>query len=82
MIDKLLLKTSALGVTGRAHNWLYSNNIEYVGDLVQLEESYLRSRNGLGDKTIDDIKAKLKSLGLTLGMTVENWQERKKPRGY
>ena len=74
VIDPLLLRTvDDLELTVRSANCLKAENIHYIGDLVQRNESDLLKAPNLGRKSLNEIKDILVSKGLSLGMQVENW---------
>ena len=74
VIDPLLLRTvDDLELTVRSANCLKAENIHYIGDLVQRNESDLLKAPNLGRKSLNEIKDILASKGLSLGMQVENW---------
>ena len=74
VIDPLLLRTvDDLELTVRSANCLKAENINYIGDLVQRNESDLLKAPNLGRKSLNEIKDILASKGLSLGMQVENW---------
>ncbi len=65
---KLMLSLSELNLSVRAMNCLENENINSVSDLVsRTEESLLDVRN-FGETTLTEVKEKLSSLGLRLGM--------------
>lgn len=69
----LLKRVELLGLSARASNYLKSNNVTYLGDIVHLSESTLfRSRN-LGRKTVQEIKDKLSVYELRLDMNIRSW---------
>ena len=73
-INPILFKlVDDLELTVRAANCLKSENILYIGDLVQRPESELLRTPNLGRKSLAEIKSILSEQGLTLGMHVENW---------
>ena len=73
-INPILFKlVDDLELTVRAANCLKSENILYIGDLVQRAESDLLRTPNLGRKSLAEIKSILSDQGLTLGMYVENW---------
>ena len=74
VIDPLLLRTvDDLELTVRSANCLKAENIHYIGDLVQRNESDLLKAPNLGRKSLNEIKDILSAKGLSLGMVVENW---------
>lgn len=62
-----------LELTVRAANCLKSENIRYIGELVQCNEYDLLRTPNLGRKSMNEIKAVLAELGLTLGMQIPEW---------
>ena len=74
VIDPILLRpVDDLELTVRSANCLKAENIHYIGDLVQRNESDLLKAPNLGRKSLNEIKDILSSKGLSLGMVVENW---------
>lgn len=73
-IDPFLLKpVEELDLTVRSANCLKSENIYYIGELVQRTESDLMKTPNFGKKSLTEIKGKLTSYGYSLGTVVENW---------
>ena len=73
-IDPLFLKpVDDLELTVRSANCLKSEQVYYIGDLVQRSENQLLKTPNLGKKSLNEIKAMLNKLGLHLGMTIDNW---------
>jgi DNA-directed RNA polymerase subunit alpha len=73
-IDPMLLRlVDDLELTVRAANCLKAENIYYIGDLVQRQESDLLKTPNLGKKSLTEIKNVLLSRGLSLGMEVNHW---------
>lgn len=62
-----------LELTVRSANCLKAENIYYIGDLIQRSEFELLKTPNLGKKSLEEIKHLLSKLGLSLGMTIENW---------
>lgn len=62
-----------LDLSVRSSNCLKAENIQRVGDLIQLTETDLLRTPNLGRKSIGEIKEVLASMGLTLGTKVQDW---------
>lgn len=58
-------------LTIRSRNTLLSDNIEYVGELVQKTDNDLLKLPNMGRKSFNEIREVLASYGLTLGMKVD-----------
>ena len=69
----LYILTKDLEVTTRTLNVLATENIKYVGDLVQHTEKSLSELPNMGSKSIDELVRALSELSLYLGMNVINW---------
>lgn len=73
-VDPMLLRpVDDLELTVRAANCLKAENIYYIGDLVQRQESDLLKTPNLGKKSLTEIKNVLLSRGLSLGMKIDKW---------
>ena len=73
-LDPFLLKTiEELDLTVRSANCLKSENLRYIGELVQKTESQLMRTSNFGKKSLTEIKDKLSSYGYSLGTIIENW---------
>ena len=68
-----LIEISELGLTTRTRHLLEDENIVYVGDLVRKTEAEVLRIQGLGRKSLNDIKEQLVQRGIHLGMEVEEW---------
>ena len=73
--DPELMRTLArtvdeLELSVRAANCLKAANIRTIGDLVVREESEMLQFHNFGKKSLDEIKALLESMGMSLGMKV------------
>jgi DNA-directed RNA polymerase subunit alpha len=72
--DPILLRpVEDLELTVRSANCLKSENIQYIGDLVQRTETDLLKTPNLGKKSLNEIKSVLSSHHLSLGMLLKNW---------
>jgi DNA-directed RNA polymerase subunit alpha len=60
-----------LPLPARAINALKNADVHLVADLAQKTEADLEQLKNLGEKSIDDIKAALAPLGLSLGMRID-----------
>jgi DNA-directed RNA polymerase subunit alpha len=69
----LLKKVSELELSVRAANCLKNDNIVYIGDLVLRTEPEMLKTPNFGRKSLNEIKAVLQEMGLSLGMDVPNW---------
>jgi len=73
-VAPLLLKpVEELKLGSECLNFLHKNNIYYVGDLVKLPETTLRSLAGGCDLFISELKQASINRGLKLGMRIRSW---------
>jgi DNA-directed RNA polymerase subunit alpha len=73
-IEPILLRpVDDLELTVRSANCLKAESIYLIGDLVQRTEVDLLKTPNLGKKSLTEIKTILKSKGLSLEMTIDNW---------
>ncbi len=73
-IDPILLRPiDDLELTVRSANCLKSENIYYIGDLIQRTEVELLKTPNLGKKSLTEIKDVLAVRGLSLGMRLAGW---------
>lgn len=68
---KLLMSVNEIELSVRAANCLNNANITTVGELAQKTEAEMLKYRNFGKKSLNEIKAKLEELGLSLGMTFE-----------
>jgi len=57
----------------RSTNCLQAANIKYIGELVQKTEAEMLKTKNFGRKSLKEIKELLGSMGLSLGMKLDNW---------
>ena len=62
---------SAMGISTKVLKILKKAGIETVGDLVKMKEEDLLTFDKLGKRSSEEIKDKVKELGLSLGMKIE-----------
>ena len=58
----------------RAANCLQAANIRFIGELVQRTEQDMLKTKSFGRKSLKEIKEILSTMGLSLGMKIDNWQ--------
>ena len=69
----LLKKVDELELSVRSANCLKTDNIVYIGDLIQKTESEMLRTPNFGRKSLNEIKEVLAQMGLHLGMEVQGW---------
>jgi DNA-directed RNA polymerase subunit alpha len=55
----------------RSYNCLKNANIQTIGELVQKTEAEMRKTKNFGRKSLNEIKEILASMGLSLGMKID-----------
>ena len=71
--DLLSQPIDHLDLSVRSMNCLKSDNVFYVGDLVQRTEQEMLRTPNFGRKSLTEIKLVLDSMGLELGMELDGW---------
>jgi len=66
-----------LELSVRSANCLQNANIRFIGELVQRTESEMLKTKNFGRKSLNEIKEVLESMGLSLGMAIDNLPARK-----
>jgi DNA-directed RNA polymerase subunit alpha len=61
-----------LPISVRTHHGLRSADIKFVGELVQCTERELLKIKNFGRKSLNEVKAILADLGLSLGMKLDD----------
>ena len=64
-----------LELSVRSANCLQNASIKYVGQLVQKSEGDMLKTKNFGRKSLKEIKEILTTMGLSLGMKLDNWQD-------
>ena len=72
MNEIFLRPVEGLSLSVRTFHGLRSADIKYVGELVQCTEQELLEVKNFGRKSLNEIKAILADLGLSLGMWLDN----------
>lgn len=68
LLDKMLLRIDEIELSVRSTNCLSGANIETIAELVSIPERKMLEFRNFGKKSLNEIKAKLTEMGLTLGM--------------
>jgi DNA-directed RNA polymerase subunit alpha len=72
-INEIFLRpVEGLSLSLRTFHGLQNADIKYIGELVQCTEQELLEINNFGRKSLNEIKAILADLGLSLGMRLDN----------
>jgi DNA-directed RNA polymerase subunit alpha len=69
---KLNISVNEIELSVRAANCLNNANITTVGELAQKTEAEMLKYRNFGKKSLNEIKAKIQEMGLSLGMTFES----------
>jgi len=77
--DNLYRPVSELELSVRSINCLQNAKIETIGELVQKTESEMLKTKNFGRKSLNEIKHILSSMGLQLGMKLENFDPKNRP---
>jgi hypothetical protein len=72
LFQALSTPVADLNLSARPATALHVMNIRYVCELVALEPRDLQVRPNFGKKSLREVKEKLATLGLTLGMTLDD----------
>ncbi|MFH1132699.1 MAG: DNA-directed RNA polymerase subunit alpha [Pseudomonadota bacterium] len=73
--ENLNRSVEELELSVRSANCLQNADIRFIGQLVQKTESEMLKTKNFGRKSLKEIKEILASMGLTLGMKLDNWQD-------
>ena len=71
MMEKLALRIDEIELSVRSTNCLQGANIETIAELVSIPEKKMLGFRNFGKKSLNEIKAKLHEMGLSLGMNLE-----------
>jgi len=71
--ENLWRTVDELELSVRSANCLQNANIKYIGELVQKTEAEMLKTKNFGRKSLKEIKEILSSMGLSLGMKLDNW---------
>jgi DNA-directed RNA polymerase subunit alpha len=73
--EKLNRSVDELELSVRSYNCLKNANIRTIGELVQKTEADMLKTKNFGRKSLNEIKEILETMGLSLGMKLDNWQQ-------
>lgn len=73
--ENLYRRVDELELSVRSANCLKNANIRLIGELVQKTEAEMLKTQNFGRKSLNEIKDILAEMGLTLGMTLENFPD-------
>lgn len=74
--ENLFRPIEELNLSVRSANCLQSADLRYVGELVQRSEPELLKTKNFGRKSLNEIKETLHSMGLELGLHIEDYPSR------
>jgi DNA-directed RNA polymerase subunit alpha len=75
LYEKLGKSVDELELSVRSYNCLKNANIRTIGELVQKTESDMLKTKNFGRKSLNEIKEILSSMGLSLGMKLDNYPQ-------
>jgi DNA-directed RNA polymerase subunit alpha len=73
LMDKLALRIDEIELSVRSTNCLSGANIETIGELVSIPERKMLEFRNFGKKSLNEIKAKLQDMNLSLGMDLSRY---------
>lgn len=73
MMDKLCLRIDEIELSVRSTNCLSGANIDTIAELVSIPERKMLEFRNFGKKSLNEIKAKLEEMGLSLGMDLSRY---------
>lgn len=73
MMEKLCLRIDEIELSVRSTNCLAGANIETIAELVSIPERKMLEFKNFGKKSLNEIKAKLQEMGLSLGMDLTRY---------
>ncbi|MBW2522631.1 MAG: DNA-directed RNA polymerase subunit alpha [Deltaproteobacteria bacterium] len=73
--ENLFRSVEELELSVRSANCLQNANIQLIGELVQRSEQDMLKTKNFGRKSLKEIKEILSSMGLSLGMKIDNWPQ-------
>ncbi len=78
LYEKLGKSVDEMELSVRSYNCLKNANIRTIGELVQKTESEMLKTKNFGRKSLNEIKEILATMGLSLGMKLDDWPQTQK----
>jgi DNA-directed RNA polymerase subunit alpha len=78
LYEKLGKSVDEMELSVRSYNCLKNANIRTIGELVQKTETEMLKTKNFGRKSLNEIKEILASMGLSLGMRLDDWPQAQK----
>ena len=78
LFEKLGKSVDEMELSVRSYNCLKNANIRTIGELVQKTEAEMLKTKNFGRKSLNEIKEILASMGLSLGMKLDDWPQAQK----
>jgi len=78
LYEKLGKSVDEMELSVRSYNCLKNANIRTIGELVQKTESEMLKTKNFGRKSLNEIKEILATMGLSLGMKLDDWPQAQK----
>jgi len=75
LYEKLGKSVDEMELSVRSYNCLKNANIRTIGELVQKTESEMLKTKNFGRKSLNEIKEILGTMGLSLGMKLDDWPQ-------
>src|SRR5512138_482957 len=76
--EKLSKSVDEMELSVRSYNCLKNANIRTIGELVQKTEAEMLKTKNFGRKSLNEIKEILATMGLSLGMKLDDWPQAQK----
>ena len=73
--ENLFRSVDELELSVRSANCLQNANITLIGELVQKSEQDMLKTKNFGRKSLKEIKEILSTMGLSLGLKLDNWPQ-------
>ncbi|MCY3985956.1 MAG: DNA-directed RNA polymerase subunit alpha [Candidatus Dadabacteria bacterium] len=78
--DKLFVPIEDVELSVRSINCLKKAEIKYIGEVVQKTEQQLLDLENFGKTSLEEVRARLEEMGLSLGMTIDTEVFKKEKR--